>query len=113
MVEKKVQKGSVGSQDCVDSTEQDIRKLKGFLFLPSYLESYEAFLRSGDTELARLVLDSVIAYGTEHKRITNNPMVCAVMASVEKTIDAAAAKQAEKERKKQERASKRDKSVFD
>ena len=88
-------------------------RLEGFLFLPSYLESYEAFKKTGDLELARLFLDAVIAYGTQRKRITDNPLICAVMASVEKTIDAGAAKRAEKEQKKQARAAKRGKSVFD
>ena len=92
------------------SPEPNVRKIEGFFFLPSYLESYEAFMRTGNKELAREFLDSVIAYGTERKRITDNPLVRAVMASVEKTIDAGAAKQAETERKKQERAAKRGQS---
>lgn len=83
------------------------RNLEGFLFLPSYLESYESLLNGGERERAHLLLDAIIAYGTQRKRITNDPVVTAIMMSIEKTIDAGAAKRAETIRKKQERAAKR------
>ena len=83
------------------------RERKGFLFLPSFADSYEAFKKTGDMDLAHLFIDSVIAYGTERKRITNNPIICAVMASVERTIDAGDAKHEEMLRKKAEREKKK------
>ena len=89
--------------------EPETRKLDGFLFLPSYLESFEALRDGGDSERAYLLLDAIIAYGTQRKRITTDPVVTAVMMSIEKTIDTGAAKRAESLRKKQEQASKRTK----
>lgn len=73
---------------------------EGFLFLPSYLESYECFKDTGDEELAHLFLDAVIAYGVEQKRITDNPNIRAVMASIERTMDAGRKKREQKKQKK-------------
>lgn len=73
---------------------------EGFLFLPSYLESYECFKATGDEKLAHLFLDAVIAYGVEQKRITDNPSIRAVMASIERTMDASRKKREQKKQKK-------------
>lgn len=73
---------------------------EGFLFLPSYLESYECF-KAADEKLAYLFLDSLIAYGVEQKRITDNPNIRAVMASIERTMDASRKKREQKLQKKQ------------
>lgn len=73
---------------------------EGFLFLPSYLESYECFKATGDEELAYLFLKSIIAYGVEQKRITDNPIIRAAMASIERTMDASRKKREQKKQKK-------------
>ena len=59
----------------------------GFLFLPSYMESYQAFVKSGDKELADLLLMSIVVYGTTGEIYTDHPIVEAVMASIRRTID--------------------------
>ena len=86
-----------------DFSDESATVRRGFLFYPSYAESYEAFKKSGDIELAHLFIESVIAYGTEGKEITNNPLICAVMASVKRTMDASEIKRKETLRRKAER----------
>ncbi len=85
------------------TTNEELNR-EGFLFLPSYLESYECFKATGDKELAYLFLDAVIAYGVEQKRITDNPNIRAVMASIERTMDASRKKREKARQKKAESA---------
>lgn len=61
---------------------------EGFLFLPSYRESYDCLIKGGEPELAALLLQAIVAYGTEGKIITDDPRVEIVMASIRRTIDA-------------------------
>ena len=80
------------------SNEESERE--GFLFLPSYLESYECFQATGNEELAYLFLKAIIAYGVEQKRITDEPIIRAAMASIERTMDASRKKREQKKQKK-------------
>lgn len=89
-------------KEIINANEEPERE--GFLFLPSYLESYKCFKATGDEELAHLFIDAVIAYGVEQKRITDNPNIRAVMASIERTMDASRKKREEKKQKKQKKA---------
>ncbi len=75
---------------------------ESFVFLKSYRESYEHFKESGNLDLAHEFLDALIVYGTERRRISNNPLVQAVMDSAEKTIDDSRRKRKEKAKKKAE-----------
>lgn len=84
-------------KEVIKTNEEPERE--GFLFLPSYLESYEYF-KAIDMELAYLFLEAVIAYGIEQKRITDNPSIMAVMASIERTMNASRKKREQKRQKK-------------
>lgn len=59
----------------------------GFLFLPSYRESYDCLVNAGEKEAANLLLRAIVSYGSEGAIITDDPRVEVVMTSIRRTID--------------------------
>jgi hypothetical protein len=91
--------------------QNNYEELDGFLFLPSFRESYEIF-REQSEELGNEFLREVIYYGTEGRSVSQNPSIRAIMCSVIKTIDKGKAKRIEKKTKAEQRkAAKQAKSV--
>ena len=64
------------------------KEYDGFVFLPSYRESYDCLVNAGEYELANLFLQAIVAYGTEGEIITRDNRIEIVMASIRRTIDA-------------------------
>lgn len=87
-----------------DEEETEI-EAKGFIFLPSYMESYEILKNSADEEVADMLLKAIVYYGIKGEELNVDYRVAVVMASIKKTID----KGKENYKKRTERARKKEK----
>ena len=67
----------------------DSMDAKGFVFLPSYLESYEIFKNEVGEELANKLLQAIVYYGIKGVEMKTDYRVSAVMVSIKATIDKA------------------------
>ena len=63
------------------------KEYDGFVFLPSFRESYDCLVNAGENETATLLLKAIVSYGTESAIITNDPRIEIVMTSIRRTID--------------------------
>jgi hypothetical protein len=71
----------------MSSTNKEVGEKIGFMFLPSYFESYEILKNDANEEVADMFLHAVIYYGIRHENIATDYRVQCVMASIVKTID--------------------------
>lgn len=79
---------TVNATTCTDEIKRPEKKsYDGFLFLPSYRESFDCLIKAGEHELAALLLQAIVAYGTEGEVITDDPRVEIVMVSIRRSID--------------------------
>lgn len=73
--------------NAAEYANENRKEYDGFLFLPSFRESYDCLVRAGEIETANLLLRAIVSYGTENVIITDNPHVEVVMTSIRRTID--------------------------
>lgn len=81
----------------IEIPKQD--EYKGFLFLPSFRESYDE-LAKDDPELANELLWAIVVYGTQEEEVAEHPAIKAIMRSIIRTIDAGKDRRVKKQGKK-------------
>lgn len=59
----------------------------GFMWLPSFRESFDYLVMAGHEDLAYKFLEAVMIYGTEGVDITDDPLVAVAMAQAKRVID--------------------------
>lgn len=86
-----------------EEVEKD--EVKGFMFLNSYLESYEILKNAAGEEVANKLLIAIAYYGIKGELVEDDYRITSVMASIIKTIDKARKnylRRLERARKKEE-----------
>lgn len=75
--------------DTINITKEDVepKKYNGFMFLPSYRSAYDCLIREGEPELATLLLQAIVYYGTEEKIITQHPRIELAMTTIRPVMD--------------------------
>jgi hypothetical protein len=66
---------------------EDAIEKKGFMFMKSYLESYEILKKGDCEELANQLLKAIVYYGVRHEELEVDYRVESIMASIKRTID--------------------------